>query len=49
MMIGVITINFDMVYFTVTRQMQGERPTVLYHGTDGAEAMRIFNQASGRG
>jgi hypothetical protein len=46
---GLITLNFDMVYFTVIKQMQGVSPEVLYHGTDGAEAMRIFNQASGKG
>jgi hypothetical protein len=42
---GKITLFFEGGYYTVIEQWEGSAANTLYHGTDGGEAKRIFDQA----
>jgi hypothetical protein len=42
---GRITLYYEGGYFTVIKSMEGMADITLYHGPDGVEARRIFDQA----
>jgi hypothetical protein len=40
-----VNLNFDGSIFRVTIQWGGQSTKLIYEGTDGAEAMKRFDQA----